>query len=48
MKVDRGEKLQFPQVVQTTLRPVVVLWSEEAKKIILMELTVPWEQGLKG
>lgn len=23
----------------------VVLWSEEAKKIILTELTVPWEEG---
>ena len=23
----------------------MVLWSEEAKKIILIELTVPWEEG---
>lgn len=26
------------------LRLDVVLWSEEAKKIILIELTVPWEE----
>ncbi len=45
MKVDLGGRLQFPQIVQTTLRPDVVLWSEEAKKIILIELTVPWEEG---
>lgn len=45
MKVDLGGRLKFPQVVQTTLRPDVVLWSEDAKKIILIELTVPWEEG---
>ena len=45
MKVDLGGRLQFPQVVQTTLRPDVVMWSDEAKKIILIDLTVPWEEG---
>lgn len=35
----------FPQVVQTSLRPDIVLWSEDTKKIILIELTVPWEDG---
>lgn len=44
MRVDLGERLHFPLVVQTTLRPDVVLWSEEAKKIIT-ELTVLWEEG---
>lgn len=45
MRVDLGRKLVFPQVVQTSLRPDMVLWSEEARKIILIELTVPWEDG---
>jgi len=45
MKVDLGGRLQFPQFVQTTLRPDVILWSDEGKKIILIELTVPWEEG---
>ncbi|XP_057673103.1 uncharacterized protein LOC130904394 [Corythoichthys intestinalis] len=45
MRVDLGRKLFFPQVVHTLLRPDVVIWSEEAKKIILIELTVPWEDG---
>lgn len=27
------------------LRRDVVLWSEKAKKVILIELTVPWEEG---
>lgn len=30
MKVDLRGRLQFPQTVQTTLKPDVVLWSEEA------------------
>ncbi|XP_076155592.1 uncharacterized protein LOC143138965 [Alosa pseudoharengus] len=45
MSVDLGKKLTFPSIVQTTLRPDVVIWSEQAKKIILVELTVPWEEG---
>ena len=35
IRVDLGRKLHFPQVVQTSLRPDMVIWSEEAKKIIL-------------
>lgn len=45
MRVDLGRKLLFPQVVQTSLRPNLVMWSKEAKKIILIELTVPSEDG---
>lgn len=45
MRVDLGRKLVFPQVVQTQLRPDMVLWSEEVRKLILIELTVPWEDG---
>ena len=28
---------------QTTLRPDIVLWSKTGKKLIIIELTVPWE-----
>ena len=45
MKVNLGGRRKLPQIVQTTLRPDMVLWSEEAKNIILTELTVPWEEG---
>ncbi|XP_026059304.1 uncharacterized protein LOC113043970 [Carassius auratus] len=45
MRVDLGKKLVFPQVVQTLLRPDIFLWSEEASKIILIELMVSWEDG---
>lgn len=44
MKVDLERKLQFPDVVQTTLRPDIVVWSSHGKKIVVIELTVPWEE----
>ena len=46
MEVDLGRKLHFPEaVLSTTLRPDIIMWSPEGKKIILVELTVPWEEG---
>lgn len=33
------------QVVQTSLRPDIILWSEEVRKIILIEAMVMWEDG---
>ena len=41
MEVDLGKRLVFPDVVQTTLRPDIVLWSKAGKKLIVIELTVP-------
>ena len=43
MEVDLGKRLVFPDIVQTTLRPDIVLWSRTRKKLIAIELTVPWE-----
>ncbi len=46
MEVDLGRKLHFPEaVLSTTLRPDIIMWSPGGKKIILVELTVPWEEG---
>ena len=45
MRVDLRKKLVFPDVVLTKLRPDIVLWSAISKKIILIELTVPWEDS---
>ena len=43
MQVDLDSKLVFPSIVQTTLRPDIVLWSNPGKRLIVIELTVPWE-----
>lgn len=45
MRLDLRRKLQFPQVVRTSLRPDMVLWSEEVRRTILIELTVLWDDG---
>jgi len=47
MEVDLERQLQFPQeICSTTLRPDVVLWAAAVKSVILIELTVPWEEGI--
>lgn len=46
MKADLGRKLHFPEeILSTTLRPDIIMWSKEGRKVILVELTVPWEEG---
>jgi hypothetical protein len=44
MRADLDKKLVFPSVVQTLLRPDIVLWSSRTKKLVMVELTVPWEE----
>ncbi len=47
--VDLEQQLKFPNhIVTTTLRPDVVLLSESTKQVVLLELTVPWEDRLEG
>ena len=43
LRVDMGRKLVFLEIVDTTLRPDMMLWSRQANTII--ELTVPWEEN---
>ena len=47
MEVDLEKRLVFQDVIQTTLRPDIVLWSKTGKKLIVIELTVPWEKGVR-
>ena len=45
MKADLGKQLRFPQhIVETTLRPDIVLFSDSSKQVVLLELTIPWEE----
>ena len=46
LRADVGERLRFPEHITTTkLRPDIVFFSEKLKKIVLWELTVPWEEN---
>jgi len=41
MSVDLKQKLVFPNIIQTTLRPDIVIWSDKDKCLVMVELTVP-------
>ena len=45
LSVDLNQKLTFPEIVTTNLRPDMVIWSTGLKKIIIVELTV---LGMRG
>ncbi|KAI4892962.1 hypothetical protein NFI96_004432 [Prochilodus magdalenae] len=48
LRVDLGRQLKFPEyVTSTTLRPDVVLTSVSSKQVLLVELTVPWEDRME-
>ena len=44
---DLDGKGGFPrEILMTTFRPDIVVWSEVAKEVIIGELTVPWEDNI--
>ena len=48
VKTDLDEKLIFPpNIAITNLRPDIIVWSDDEKKVLLVELTVPWEGNLE-
>lgn len=48
MRVDLRRQLKFPEKITTsTLRPDIVLWSRATKQVVLLELTVPWEERIE-
>ena len=43
---DLKTSLQFPvHIIQTEKRPDIVAWSDSKKSVLLIELTVPWEEN---
>ena len=42
LQADLDKKLQFTEIVQTSLRPDIVIQSPATKRLIMVELTVPW------
>ena len=48
LQVDLGRQLKFPEKILTTsLRPDMVLTSEATKQVVILELTVPWEDRIE-
>lgn len=47
LRVDLGKQLLFPEhIASTTLHPDMVIFSNSTKKMIMAELTVPWEERM--
>jgi hypothetical protein len=45
---DLGGMMSFPQhIAITNLRPDIVAWSDQGKEVLLVELTVPWEENME-
>ena len=48
MVTDLGGMMSFPQhIAITNLRPDIVAWSDQGKEVLLVELTVPWEENME-
>ncbi|KAK0146299.1 hypothetical protein N1851_014401 [Merluccius polli] len=48
MSVDLERQLKIPpHITQTRLRPDIILVSEATKQLVLLELTVPWEERME-
>ena len=46
VSVDLKTALQFPEhIIQTDKQPDIVVCSDSKKSVILIELTIPWEQN---
>lgn len=47
MAVDLEGQLKIPSHLQTSLRPNIPLVSEASRQLVLLELTVPWEERME-
>ena len=44
LQADLDKKLQFSDIVQMVLRPDIVIQSTATKRLVIVELTLPWEE----
>ena len=48
MRVDLRQRMEFPpEIAVTNKRPNIVIWLAATKQAILLELMVPWEDGIE-
>ena len=47
LQADLSNRLVFPnEIVATRLRPDILIYSQEKRLIVILELTVPWEERM--
>ncbi|XP_078613160.1 uncharacterized protein LOC144882913 [Branchiostoma floridae x Branchiostoma japonicum] len=48
LQVDLDRKLVFPEeIAVTNQRPDAVIWSAKTRQVVMIELTVPWEDRME-
>ncbi|KAI8480671.1 hypothetical protein Bbelb_415640 [Branchiostoma belcheri] len=48
LHADLGKQLAFPaDIIDTNLRPDLILFSRKTTQVVLLELTVPWEDRME-
>ncbi|KAJ8352597.1 hypothetical protein SKAU_G00240730 [Synaphobranchus kaupii] len=48
MQADLRKQLRFlEEIAHTSLRPDIILWSRGSKQVVLIRLTVPWEERIE-
>ena len=48
MIADIRGRMQFPTAIaSTSLRPDIVIWSQNTRQVVMLELTVPWEERIE-
>jgi len=48
IQADIGKQLEFPKdIITTNLRPDIIMYSRRTKQLVLIELTVPWEDRVE-
>lgn len=48
LRIDLGKQLKFPDhITSTTLHPDIVTFSDTTRQLIMVELTVPWEESME-
>ena len=44
LQADMDNKMQFPEIVQTSLRPDIVIQSTATQRLVTIQMTVPWKE----
>lgn len=48
LQADQEKQLKFPQhIITTSLQPDMIITSEASKQLIMLELTVSWEEHIE-
>ena len=44
LQADMDNKMQFPEIVETSLRPDIVIQSTATQRLVTIQMAVPWKE----